>query len=514
VADARPARRQVRLGKNILANATGRAWNVLSQFLLTPIYLSLLGLEGFGLVGVYMSATAVIQLADLGLGAALNRELARLSSRDDSWRDIRDITKTAETLYAGVALILVAAGLLASSRIAENWLSASTLSPETLTKSVRIMVVALSAQFLCAIYQGGLLGMQAHVALNSVNVTVGVFRAVLTLITLWTISATPQAFFFCQALANIAQVVLLRLNLLQRVRTEAKARFRIQTVLNTVRYAGSMFALSVTTVFLMQLDKLILTRLLPLATIGCYTLAWSLSQIPSNIFSAPIHQTFFPRFTQLLSIGATDQLRQVYHLACQVAAVVVIPVSLVLFAFPAEAVDLWLRNASRAQEVAPLLRVLAFGGGLAGLMLIPHCLLLAQGRVEFALRVNGVAIVLMGPLIVLLTLQLGAKGGCVAWLLLNLGYLAVYVPTIHRRILGGGNREWLLENLVKPGLAAGAVVLISVLWAHKAESRAWNAFLLGTVLILSSIAAATVCGAFRTLVFARLRTLNFFGARL
>ncbi len=201
----------------------------------------------------------------------------------------------------------------------------------------------------------------------------------------------------------------------------------------------------------MQFDKLILSKIISLDVFAYYTLARnSLSQIPSTVCSAPIHQALFPRLSQLIAQGKAEQLTRTYHLASQLAAIFVLPAALILFRFPEQCAFVWLDNSNQAEQMAPLLRLLVIGGALSGICFLPHCLLMAHGDVTFALKINLIFLSLVGPMTGLLALKFGARGGCFSWALLNTGYLIAYIPGVHRRIFPRENFRWFLKCVAKP----------------------------------------------------------------
>src|SRR5574340_1190325 len=88
----------------ILADATARIWSALLSFALVPIYLRFIVVEAYGLIGVFTSVQAILSLLDFGLGASLTRELARTSGPHGDWVRARNLTRTLELLYCGLAL--------------------------------------------------------------------------------------------------------------------------------------------------------------------------------------------------------------------------------------------------------------------------------------------------------------------------------------------------------------------------------------------------------------------------
>jgi len=84
---------------NIIANFAGKAWRAVFALAFVPIYVSIMGVEVYGLLGMFISISAIFALLDLGMGATLGRELARLSVIENSEQESRNLTRTFETIY-------------------------------------------------------------------------------------------------------------------------------------------------------------------------------------------------------------------------------------------------------------------------------------------------------------------------------------------------------------------------------------------------------------------------------
>ena len=70
------------VARNIAANAAGAGLSFVVFLIAVPLYLRLLGAEAYGLVGLFTTVMVAAAALDLGLGATLNREVARLTARD------------------------------------------------------------------------------------------------------------------------------------------------------------------------------------------------------------------------------------------------------------------------------------------------------------------------------------------------------------------------------------------------------------------------------------------------
>ena len=63
-----------------VANLVGRGWSVVMGLVFIPLYVRYMGIEAYGLVGLFTTLQALFSLLDLGMSAALNREFARQSA--------------------------------------------------------------------------------------------------------------------------------------------------------------------------------------------------------------------------------------------------------------------------------------------------------------------------------------------------------------------------------------------------------------------------------------------------
>jgi O-antigen/teichoic acid export membrane protein len=70
---------------NLVANFGGSAWTALMGFLFVPLYIKFIGIEAYGLIGLFFVMQALFAVMDMGLSATASREIARLyrTARDE-----------------------------------------------------------------------------------------------------------------------------------------------------------------------------------------------------------------------------------------------------------------------------------------------------------------------------------------------------------------------------------------------------------------------------------------------
>ena len=92
--------------RNVIANFAGKAWAVLMSLAFVPVYIKLLGIEAYGLIGFFLTLVAILSLLDLGLGTTLNRRLAQLSIEKNTAQEMCDLLRTLELIYLIIGIVI------------------------------------------------------------------------------------------------------------------------------------------------------------------------------------------------------------------------------------------------------------------------------------------------------------------------------------------------------------------------------------------------------------------------
>src|SRR3989442_5441970 len=99
-----------RLAVNVLANLAGQGWSIIISLFVVPLYIKLLNIEAYGLIGFYVMLQALSQGLDLVLSPTMNREMPPYSGRTEKARKARDLVRTLEVGYWAIGLA-IGAGL-------------------------------------------------------------------------------------------------------------------------------------------------------------------------------------------------------------------------------------------------------------------------------------------------------------------------------------------------------------------------------------------------------------------
>jgi len=321
------------LKANIVANFVGNGWSALIGLIFVPIYLKYIGAEGYGLIGIFASLQIVLSLLDSGLSTTLNKELSRLSVLPSMEQKMQNIVKTLGGIYWLVALVAGIIAISISPLLAKYWVQPKELSVQTITYSFIILSISMIFQFPSGFYSGGLLGLQRQVVLNIIRIVFATLKSVGALLVLIFISKSILMFFSWTLIVVIMQAFTQKYFLWHYLpKAKSKPIFDKKELKNIQRFATGMIGISLTAILLTQIDKIILSKILSLEQFGYYSISCSLGLMIYQIIG-PLTQSYFPKFTNLISLNKTVELKRIYHQACQMISVLVLPATFILVLF-------------------------------------------------------------------------------------------------------------------------------------------------------------------------------------
>lgn len=442
------------LKKNIAANFIGNIWQALMGMAFIPLYIKFMGIESFGLVGFFVTLQALFVLLDMGLSATLTREMARLSVLPGRAQEMRNLVRSLEIIYWSIAILIGIVIVITAPLIANQWIKADQLSSQTIEQALRIMGFAMALQWPVSFYSGGIAGLQRQVLLNVINICTSTLRGVGAVLILWLISPTIQAFFLWQIIISSINTCLLALFLWSSLpQSEQKAIFQKRLLEGVWRFAAGMSGISILATILTQMDKIILSKMLPLEIFGYYSLAGAVAMSLYSLIK-PVFTAIYPQFTQLVFLNDQERLKQLYHKSCQIMSVLILPVAIVVALFSYEILLIWTQDPITAEKCHHLVSILICGTALNGLMNIPYALQLANGWTRLAVFANLVSIIILVPMIVILTKKYGALGGASVWVILNFGYVFIGIYFMHKRLLPQEKWRWYWQDVFLPFFAA------------------------------------------------------------
>lgn len=407
-----------------------------------PIYIEYLGIEAYGLIGLFAVLQTWLVLLDMGMSPALGREMARLKGGYVSAEYIRDLLRSVEFVAASMAFLICAGSWAVSSWLASNWLNAENLSTQSVAHAFAMIGVVIAVRSVEGIYRSSIIGLQRQVLLNAIISAMATMRGFGAVGVLIYISPTIEGFFLWQGVVSLATLfILASVTYHSLPRSERFGRFSVDALCEIWRFAAGMLGITFLSLMLMQVDKIVLSRLVTLSEFGYYMLASAIAGLLAMV-SHPIIQAYFPRLVELHASGEERHFVVTYHQGAQLITATTGSAAIVLILFSEQILMLWTSDAELASRTAMLLRLLALGNFLNALVLMPYQAQLVYGWTSLALKINASAVILVVPLILLVAPQYGAEGAALVWVCLNIVYLVIGVHLMYRKILKSEQWYW------------------------------------------------------------------------
>lgn len=132
-----------------------------------PVYVRYLGIEAYGLIGIFTMLQTCIALLDAGITPTLSRELALSEAGIRSPQATRDLAFTAEVIYLFIILVVIVGLYIAAPALVAHWIQYDKLPPLTVIRALQIMAAVLGVRWLTSLYRGAYIGLQRQIWLNS-----------------------------------------------------------------------------------------------------------------------------------------------------------------------------------------------------------------------------------------------------------------------------------------------------------------------------------------------------------
>jgi len=463
-----------------------------------------MGAEAYGLVGFFTMLQAWFSLLDLGLTPTVARQTARFRGGATDALSYRRLLRALQLIFFAIALIGGGAMFLSSGLIADEWLNAQTMPSAQVQRALQLMAGGVALRWMSGFYRGCISGSERLVWLGGFNAFVATLRFIGAVPILIWIGSSPEVFFTYQLLVAAIEVIGLGSKAYNLFPGVPHGKFLGWSIDSLFKPIGPVLKFSLTIAFtssvwvlVTQTDKLVLSKLLPLADYGYFTLA-VLAANGVMLISGPISGALMPRMAKLQAEGDEQGLLALYRNATQMVAVIAASACLVLVFFAEQVLWVWTGDAHAATQAGPVLRLYALGNGFLAMAAFPYYLQFAKGDLKLHLIGNLIFVFFLVPLLVWATWEHGAVGAGYAWLAANVAYFFLWVPIVHHRFFEHLHRHWMLQDLMPISalaLVSGSGFYLSLSWPIGRLENLGVLLLVGiAILILSAAGSSRVRG--------------------
>ena len=487
-----------RLSGQILANYLGQGWSAAMAIAFLPAYVAILGPASYGLVALFALALSVLAIVDVVVASTLLRESARYKSgqcSSETFLSVVESIKTLTILLAAGLLVIVLAG---SSWAASHWIQAGNLTSTSVSQALNWTAVVLAIRVLEGAYRGILTGLERQWQVNLWLALTATARypGALAALLLW--DATTDVFFAWQAtVAGLSVLILARMARRAMPPGQGARLLSLAALRSVAGFSVPMVGLSVATIALTSVDKLLLTGLVDLAEFGRYALA-SMATGLLYVIVVPLTQGAAPRMVGACASGNVEPLADIHRRVVQLTTLLVGTAGTCLALFPGHLIYAWSGDQALVATVSPYLSCLAIAAMANCFGHLGYNLLLTAGRVPPLLRIAVLALATAAVVLPPMVTRWGGIGAAYACIGINVAQAFVTLGLAHGKILPGLGFSLLRRDVMIPAMVIGLVMVAA--WRLQpgiAEGRGTALVFLLTTAAISLVLSAFFAPAIR-----------------
>ena len=498
------------LKHNVIANYIGQFYLLIIAIVMVPFYLEYLGDEAYGLVGFFALIQGWMLLLDMGLSPTISREVSKVrgSNKKEDIQEFKYLFHSIEFIFIFISLSISFFIIFFSDWISQSWLNVETLDLNSVSYSISLIGIMVGLRFFATLYKSGIVASEEQVWYNKAAVILSTLKFVGVLFILKFVSSDFKAFFEYQLLIFILEFFVFSFKFYSIMDI---GRFQLYFSMNAIKpvlgYAMSVAYTGAVWIFISQLDKVLLSGILPLKEYGYFALLGMIANAIIQI-SAPINRGILPRMTRLYAEGKKDELFILYRKSTQWIAIIVFSVGGTVAIYSYELLYSWTANQEAAFWGKEILFWYVLGNTLLTLASLQSYIQFAYGKLNLHVLYYTIVLFIFPPLVIAVAYTYEALGLSILWFVFILLSFFIWTPIIHHVFAKGMHKEWLLQD-ISPIFSSTIIYfyILSLLDLHLSENR--------TILFLSLLFIGTILLFINFIVSkeGRIKVYSFFSSR-
>ncbi len=433
-----------KVSRNVGYNIIGQGSLLILSFVAVKYVFGRLGEDALGILYFTLAMSSVLGgIVEMGICSTIVREVS--SHIDTEVEYIRRLIQTASLIYWSGYVLLSLAVYFGAPLLVEKWIRLRTMDVVSAIRALQVLGVAGLLTLPRALYTSLFRGLQRMEVNNIIDVSVSGLQQLGTVVILALGGGLFPVVSWVAACSSLS--VLTYLILASRVFSWRGMipRYSGGVVIRNVRYSSRMMSITFLSMIHSQADKVIISKLLPIGTMGYYGLAYG-TAARATLLTSAIAQAALPSFSVLFKAGDRSALLAQYRKLQTLLCWSIVPI---LAAVPFAGIPLfgYVFNEETARMLSLPVAFLCVGFYMNGTLNVPYVLSLGMGRPGIAARLNLYALFAVLPVTALLISSLGLAGAGLSLVFYHVFAYVYAVPRICSECLAIPIWEWFLEAL-------------------------------------------------------------------
>jgi len=439
-----------RVVKGSLWTLAGQVLPLFATLLSTPLVIRFLGSESYGVLILVGLIPSYFAFADVGMGLASTKFASGAYAEGSPQRE-------SEFVWTSGLIILISSLVVAIPLfLFSGWIVGELNVPDHVHTQASIGLKITSAAFVISCLAGVFNTPELtrlRMDLNTVNTAASKFiiaiGAPLFLYLGWGLLGAIWVGFFAGALA-LAGHFYFSSRLLPRL---VKPAINFSLVRPLLKFGSGLLLAGIAAVFLVNLEKLLLTRMISVQSLAHYSVAYSFA-LMATMFSSAMLQSLIPAFSQLLAPEKRTQFNALYSRGIRLIVISLLPAIMLMFVGARPFFTIWAGPEFGAGSTLPFY-ILLVGLFFNILAYIPHGAIMASGRTDLFAKLYWIELVIYASLAAALIYEFQVPGAAMAWSL-RVMLDAFVITWLAKRIAGVTFR---FSNHL-PSIIGGIIILV------------------------------------------------------
>ena len=277
----------------------------LSKLLLTPLYLKVLGLDGYGFYQYVFSIASYATILDFGISSVINTFSIKHRENNDNDGVENVMFYSLMFTFGAVALIAIAGAVV--TICAPTIFGTAAVGREELTRKLLVLIISeLVLLMLQHFFEGVMLSEEKYVTLRSVALVQILFRCIITILLLYSdigVMSIALGDFFGVLICLAFEVFYCKIKLNLKIKYHYKD---IELLRGIIKLACALCLQSVVSFLNSSIDKYVLGRMLTTAAVSIYSVALTFSTFFDEIPTV-IQRLYLPQVVKLVTSGASGE---------------------------------------------------------------------------------------------------------------------------------------------------------------------------------------------------------------
>ena len=484
----------------VLFNYAAQLYAAVAMLLVTPLYIKIMGVEGYGLIGFFVMLQALAQILDAGMSGSISRLIS--TSRLNASLFYKAVSRFSKVLYLFIvlALVIIVFGGFFKTYISLNWLN-SSVDSTILVESIFGIFLCLGLKFMSAPFRSALVGLERHGTISLITALIISLKFPISLLFLEYVSSDMDHFFLYQAfisalemivfavffqLAKVREISILQHSKVPELENESELSFR-----RFLKLSGLLSILSICWVIVSQIDKLTLSKYVTLEEYGYYSIAVTLSG-SILLLAAPLNQILTPMMSGMAVRNEYQKLSKVFFTSFTALTILGIPLALFFYIFGDKSIFVWTGDANAALNASLYLGFLVFGNALGLMLNMVFLIQFAFGDISRHTQVYLVYSCILVPITIFVASKYGGLGTSFLWFIHNLLFFISWGLHVIKKYYKNAIRVLIFKLIIPVFFCSYLHFLVCL----KYISLDFDRLALGFILFLIGISNVIVCSIF------------------